>query len=83
MNYTCKGIGDILEWYVQGNSLVDPSNEDREISVITNNISIDVWSSVLTTRALPINDVISVACVAISFDPPGITEKGATLTITG
>ena len=47
-NFTCEGIGDILLWSVEGNSSVDPSNQDREISLVTtNNISVDVWSSVL------------------------------------
>ena len=67
MNFTCKGTGDILKWSVQGNELTDPSNQDREISVTTNNISVDVWSSVLTIRALPINDGISIACTVISL----------------
>ena len=44
-NFTCEGIGDILLWSVEGNSSVDPSNQDREISLVTtNNISVDVWS---------------------------------------
>ena len=82
-NFTCKGIGDILEWTVQGNLTTDPSNEDREISVTTNNISVDMWSSVLTIRALPINNGIIVACTVISYNPFGFDEKGAILTITG
>ena len=81
-NFTCEGIGDRLLWTVQGNLLTDPSNQDREISVTTNNISVDVWSSVLTIRALPINDGISVGCVVIdqNFD---FVSKGATLTVKG
>ena len=67
VNFTCVGIGDILTWSVQGNSLTDPSNQDREISVTTNNISVDVWSSVLTIRALPINDGISMGCIELSI----------------
>ena len=76
------GIGDILTWSVQGNLLTDPSNQDREISVTTNNISVDVWSSVLTIRALPINDGISIGCIvldqSLNFD-----HIGATLTVKG
>ena len=83
VNFTCEGIGDILEWSVQGNSLTDPSNQDREISVTTNNISVDVWSSVLTIRALPINDGIYVGCTVISFNPQFFQKKGATLTVQG
>ena len=86
MNFTCKGIGNILEWSVQGSSVTDPSNQNREISVTTNNVSVDVWSSVLTIRALLINDGIGVGCAVISLNPSSgfvFTEKGATLTIRG
>ena len=86
MNFTCKGIGNRLEWSVQGSSVTDPSNQDREISVTTINKTVDVLSSVLTIRALPINDGIGVGCTVISFNPSSgfvVTEKGATLTITG
>ena len=67
VDFPCRGIEDVLEWTVQGHSLTDPSN--LEISVTTNNISVDVWSLVLNIRALPINDGISVAigCIVISF----------------
>ena len=82
-NFTCEGIGDILSWTVGGNLLIDPSNQNREISVTTNNISVDVWSSVLTIRALPINDGKAVQCNVISFDPLNIQEKGGTLTVKG
>ena len=67
-NFTCEGTGDVLEWTIGGNLLTDPSNQDREISVTTNNISVDVWSSVLTIRALPINDGIVVVCTVISIN---------------
>ena len=83
VNFTCEGIGDILEWSVQGNSLTDPSNQDREISVTTNNISVDVLSSVLTIRALPINDGVYVGCTVIILNPEGFQKKGATLTVQG
>ena len=82
-NFTCVGIGDVVECTVEGNLLIDPSNEDREISVTTNNISVDVWSSVLTIRALPVNDGTNVGCHVISFNPYGLTKKGATLTVKG
>ena len=82
-NFTCEGSGEILLWIVQGSSPADPSNQDREISVTTNNISVNVWSSVLTIRALPINNGISVGCAVISFNPYGYKQRGATLTIKG
>ena len=37
-NFTCVGTGDILIWSVGSNLLTDSSNQDREISVTTNNI---------------------------------------------
>ena len=61
-NLTCEGTEDILKWSLEVFSVMELSNQDREISVTTNNISVDVWSSVLTIRALPINDGISVEC---------------------
>ena len=80
-NFTCEGIGVVFTWIVQGSSLTDPSNQDREISVTTNNISVDMWSSVLTIRALPINDGISVGCTVV--DQNKFISKGATLTVIG
>ena len=81
--FTCEAIGDKLKWTVHGISTNDPSNQDREISVTTNNISVDVWSSVLTIRALPINDGMSISCTVISFISHGYEKRGATLTVLG
>ena len=83
VDFPCRGIGDELEWTVQGNLLTDPSNQDREISVITNNASRGTLSSVLTIRALPINDGISVGCAVISFSLRDYEKKGGTLTLKG
>ena len=83
--FPCEGIGDVLLWKVEGHSLTDAIEETREISITTNNISVDVWSSVLTIRALPINNGISVGCTVISVigQTISIKEKGATLTVLG
>ena len=81
-NFTCMGIGDKLLWTVGSYSLTDPSNQDREISLTTNSISVDVWSSVLTIRALPINDGISVQCIVLDQNLD-VDHNGATLTING
>ena len=70
-------------WRVHGKSPFDPSNQDRNISVTTNNISVDVWSSVLTIKALPINDGVTVQCTVISQNPYDFKAKGNILTITG
>ena len=83
MNFTCEGTGVALSWTVQGDSVTDPSNQDREISVTTNNISVDVWSSVLTIKALPVNDGITVQCTVISYNPLDLKQKGATLIVKG
>ena len=82
MNFTCQGTGSKLHWTVEGNSLTDAIKEYREILVTTSSISVGVWSSVLTIRALPINDGISVGCAVIgqNFDH---VSKGATLTVKG
>ena len=80
-SFTCEGTGDVLSWTVGGNLLNDPSNQDREISVTTNNISVVVWSSVLTIRALPINDGIGIQCSVISFDSLNLQQEGVTLTV--
>ena len=54
------------------------------MSVTTNNISIDVWwSSVLTIRALPINDGIIIMYKVNSFYPFDLKDKGAILIIKG
>ena len=82
-NFTCEGTGDVLEWSVQGNPITNPSNHDREISVTTNNISVDVWSSVLTIRALPINDGITIQCTVISHNPFDLKQKGTIITVKG
>ena len=82
VNFTCVGTGNILLWTVGGNSVTDPSNKDREISVTTNNISVDVWSSVLIIRALPINNDINIGCIVVGQNSNFIS-KGATLTVKG
>ena len=81
-NFTCQGTGDVLFWTVGGNSLTDTIKQYREISVTTNNISVDVWSSVLTIRALPINDGIIVQCFVFGQDF-SIDRRGTTLTVKG
>ena len=82
VNFTCEGTGDALFWTVGGHSLTDTIIQDREMSVTTNNISVDVWSSVLTIRALPINNGISVGCTLI-FQNFYLVSKGATLKVKG
>ena len=42
-----------------------------------------MWSPVLTIRALPINDGISVGCNMVSFNPYDFAQKGVTLTVEG
>ena len=85
VNFTCEGKGDVVEWTVDGNSLTDPSNQERVISVTTNNISVDMWSSVLTIRALPLdsNVILNIGCTIISYSPVVQDESGAILTVKG
>ena len=81
-NFTCEGIGTKLSWTVESHILTDPNNQNREISVTTNNISVDVWSSVLTIRALPINNGIAIGCIVFGQNSNPVAE-GGTLTIKG
>ena len=84
VNFTCESVENVFFWTVQGHSLTDPSNEDIVISVTTaNNISVGVWSSVLTIRALPINDGISIIGCAVITKNFDIIPKGAILTVLG
>ena len=83
-NFTCEGVGDKLSWTVQGNSLTDAIIKDREISVTTTNISLGVLSSVLTIRALPINNGIIIGCIVLIRLPYlDIDEKGASFSVKG
>ena len=81
VDFTCEGTGNTLVWTINDHSLTDAIKQYREISITTtNNISVYVCSSVLTIRALPINDGISVGCIVYgeSFD-----SKGTTLRVKG
>ena len=82
-NFTCQGTGVKLSWTVEGHSLTDAIKEYREISVtINNNISVGVWSSVLTIKALPINDGVIIGCT-VADQNLNFAFKGATLTVKG
>ena len=81
-NFTCQGTGVKLSWSIDGHSLTNAIKKYREISVTTNNISVDVWSSVLTIRALPINDGIDIGCNVIGQNI-NIISRGATLIVKG
>ena len=81
VNFTCDGTGNTLIWTINDHSLTNGIKQYREISITTtNNISVGVLSSVLTIRALPINDGIHVGCLVFgeSFD-----SKGTTLRVKG
>ena len=84
VNFTCDGTGNayVLEWTIQGHSLTDLTNQDREISVTTDNISVGVLSSVLTIKALPINNGIIIACIVVDKNLD-VDSKGATLEVNG
>ena len=82
VNFSCEGIGDKQFWTVEGDRLTDSIKQYREISVTTNNTSVDVLSSVLTIRALPINDGIDIGCNLFTQDL-SIFQKGAELNVKG
>ena len=83
VDFSCRGVGDVLSWSVGGNLLNDSSNQDREITVPKNNAFFGTLTPVLTIRALPINDGISVACTVVNFTLYDFEKKGATLRIKG
>ena len=82
VNFVCESMGCNFKWTIEGKALTDPSNQDIEISVTTNNISLCVWSSVLTMKALPINDEkIIVGCIVANIS--GIELKSVCLKVKG
>ena len=83
VNFTCEAIGMRLYWTVRGDSLHTNCTikQQREISVTTKNISV-MWSSVLTIRALPINNGITVGC-AVLCEPLCHNSLSGYLTIEG
>ena len=80
VNFTCEGTGNTLVWTINDHSLTNAITQNRDISVTINNISVDVWSSVLTIRALPINDGIRVGCIVYC---ESFNSKGTTLRVKG
>ena len=87
-NFTCEGTGVSLAWTVQGHLLNDTIKQNREISVTTNNISVNMWSSVLTIIALPTNNNrnrISIGCLVLGHvsGQPVFDLKGINFTIKG
>ena len=67
---------------MEGHKLTVSVKQERYISVTTNNISVGVWSSVLTIRALPINDGIDVGCTVFTQDLT-YSQKGVHLAVKG
>ena len=80
----CKGIGDVLEWTLDGKPLTDANNQDRVVSA-TYYTSVNDRSSVLTIRALPIdgNSIVNIECTMISYSPGDQDVSGAILTVQG
>ena len=84
VTFTCtsESTEHALEWTIQSHSLTDSSNQGRDVSVTTNNVTVDKLSSVLTIRALPINDGIIVGCIVVDTSL-NIISKGANLKVEG
>ncbi|XP_019857016.1 PREDICTED: uncharacterized protein LOC109585391 [Amphimedon queenslandica] len=87
--FTCEGTGDILNWLVESVSLTDSIKQQREVTVTTTNIGNTDFSSVLTVKAIPINDGLGIGCEVISynlsnpFNPFNRVVSGSALTIRG
>ena len=76
-------MGSRLHWSIDGNSTNDPNYHDVEISESIDNVSVCAWSSVLTIKALPINnEKILVACILVGKNYEFKT-KAASLIIKG
>ena len=68
-NFTCKGTGSLLNWLVQSGELNESIKQERKITVNTTTHAANNFSSVLTVKALPINDNLTVGCEIITFNP--------------
>ena len=80
--FTCEGTGDILNWLVQSAVLTDFVKQQREISVTTTTNNTD-FSSVLTVKAILINDDLGIGCEVITFSPFDRVISSSELTIRG
>ena len=86
VNFTCEGTGDALRWQVASLNLTNPDNQERDITVTNNTLTVanGNLSSVLTIAVLPINDGVGISCFLYSlsnFSQPVISVS--TLTIRG
>ena len=71
-----------MHWTIDSHSLTDPYNQGRETSVTKNTTPVGMLSSVLTIKALPINDGILVGCAVVDENFNHVS-KGANLTVLG
>ena len=81
VNFYCEGAGDTISWILDGGTITDTIKQQREIFI--NSTSNGIQTSILTIRALPINDGISVGCRIITFTPFSFLTRGANLYTTG
>lgn len=82
-NFYCEGIGQYLFWTVQGIKATSPYNTFREINVIHNS-SNGSLSSMLTIKAKPTNNGITIGCNVYSIVPiTDLAVKGAFLFVKG
>ena len=80
--FTCEGVGDILSWHVESAVLTDSIAQQKEITVTTTNDNTN-FSSVLTVKAIPINDDLGIGCEMITFSPFNRVISSSGLTIRG
>ena len=81
MNFYCQGTGDTIAWILDGGSITDTIKQQREIFI--NSTSNGTLTSMLTIRALPINNGISVGCRIVTLMPFSFLTRGANLCVTG
>ena len=82
VNFYCQGTGDTISWILDGGSITDTIKQQREISINSTSNGVTL-TSILTIRALPINNGISVGCRIITLTPFSFLTRGANLYVTG
>lgn len=83
VNFTCEGVGKVLTWIVNHTSII--SEEKRQIMIIDDTtVTSGNLSSVLSIKALPINNGTDIGCViSICNNIDCILQKNGSKTFVG
>lgn len=81
--FSCEGVGDILNWTFEHHLLNETEAQEKNISIITNDISANL-SSNLTIPAVPINHKAEIGCIIRSMTGPNnLAAKETFLLVKG